>query len=71
MKLIDVAEIKIGYNYKRESTSRNDKNVQISIVPVIQPRNAQNICLEDALDLEQASIADAKEKYLKSNSKSK
>ena len=63
MKLIDVAEIKIGYNYTRESPSRNDKNVQISIVPVIQPRNAQNICLEDALDLEQASIADAKEKY--------
>lgn len=63
MKLIDIAEIKIGYNYKREPTSRNDKNVQISIVPVIQPRNTQKICLEDTLGFEQASIIDAKDKY--------
>ena len=63
MKLIDIAEIKIGYNYKREPTSRNDKNVQISIVPVIQPRNTQSIRLEDTLGLEQASIVDAKDKY--------
>lgn len=63
MKLIEIADIKIGYNYKRESSSRNDKDMQITIVPVIQPRNAQNLCLDNVSGLEQASIVDAKDKY--------
>lgn len=63
MKLIEIADIKIGYNYKRESSSRNDKDVQITIVPVLQPRNAQSLCLDNVSGLEQASIVDAKDKY--------
>ncbi len=63
MKLIDISEIKIGYNYKRASTAQNNKNMQNSVVPVIQPRNVQSLCLTNTQNLEKAFLTDAKNKY--------
>lgn len=63
MKLIDIADIKIGYNYRRESTSHNNKNAQITIVPAIQPRDIKNIYLASGQNLEKVPITDAKDRY--------
>lgn len=61
MKLADIAEIKIGYNYRRETTLHDIK--QTVDIPIIQPKDVKYIKIADIESFDKISLADTKDKY--------
>lgn len=63
MRLSDIAEVRIGHNFRRELISLVKKECVISTVPVVQPRDVESFTHINIRNLEKADIVNAKEKY--------
>lgn len=63
MKLSDIAEVRIGHNFRRELISLKKKEGVISTIPVVQPRDIKNFNHINTYNLEKTDVVNAKEKY--------
>ena len=63
MRLSDIAEVRIGHNFRRELISLEKKECIVSTIPVVQPRDVKNFNHINTCNLEKADVVNAKEKY--------